>query len=112
MAIPVQLDPDAGADANDVIGETQVPSAKRAANATSLLAERMFCTHLPGCSPRAFRVVSARMATTPIADAACGLFVPAISASAAPNPAANAAMDPGNAIQNVVQPLRKPRQGP
>src|SRR5579862_7849872 len=112
MATPVQLEPDAGAGANDVIGETHVPSAKRAANAASLLAERMFCTHLPGCSPRAFRIVSARMTATPIADAAYWLFVPAISASAAPNPAASAAMDPGNAIQNVVHPLRNPRQGP
>src|SRR5580698_2898169 len=112
MAIPVQPDPDAGADSNDASGETQVPSARRAANAASLLAESVFCTHLPGSRPSALRAVSATIAMTPIVDATCGPLAPDISAIAAPNPAASAAMEPGNAIQNVVHPLRNPRQGP
>jgi len=52
------------------------------------------------------------MALTPIADAAWGFRAPAISAIAAPKPAASAAIEPGKAIQNVVQPLRNPRHGP
>src|SRR5271154_3279209 len=111
MAIPVQPEPDAGADSNDASGGTHVPSARSAAKAASLLAESVFCTHLPGSRPSALRGVSPTIGTTPIVGATCGPFAPDISDIAAPNPAASAAMEPGNAIQNVVHPLRKPRQG-
>ena len=35
-----------------------------------------------------------------------------MAASVAPRPAASEAIEPGNAIQKLVQPLRKPSDGP
>jgi len=74
--------------------------------------ERVFCVHLPERTPSALTIVSAAIATTPIHFGAPGHPSPSIDASVAPKPVASAAIDPGNAIQKAVQPLRKPNAGP
>jgi hypothetical protein len=77
-----------------------------------LAADRVFCVHRPVRTPSELTSVRTTIAAAPISVGALLLAMPSMAASAPPKPAASAAIEPGKAIQKLVHPLRKPRDGP
>src|SRR5271170_3586192 len=91
---------------------TSKPSPSRTANAASFVTDSAFCAHFPACKPSEFRTVRPTIAQRPIPTGARGWVRWSIGASVEPKLEASAAIDPGNPIQKLVHPLRKPKAGP